>query len=265
MSLKTLSRLIRKKIDLARLRRMNPERAFTHIYNRNTWGAKETTSGPGSDLHQTRVLREKLPELLDTLGISTMLDIPCGDFHWMSHMNLGNLRYLGADIVTAHVDSNQERYGTDQVQFRQLDLITSPLPKVDAIFCRDCLVHLSFKDALTALDNIRRSQSTYLITTTFSNRESNHDIITGDWRPLNLLLPPFELPDPLLMINEGNTEGDGIFADKTAGVWKIDSPHDQPPLDCRRLTGMSASRCRSPSPTPRPGRCRWPHRRIARM
>ena len=37
------------------------------------------------------------------------------------------------------------------------------------ILCRDCLVHLTFDDARAALQNLRRSGSKYLLTTTFTD------------------------------------------------------------------------------------------------
>ena len=44
--------------------------------------------------------------------------------------------------------------------------------------------------------------------------------MTGDWRPLNLERPPFNLPAPALLLNEGCTEGGDTFADKSLGLWR---------------------------------------------
>jgi hypothetical protein len=90
---------------------------------------------------------------------------------------------------------------------------------VDLVLCRDCLVHLSSKDAVAALRNLKRSGSTYLLATTFPEHTDNPDVITGYWRPINLELPPFALPRPMLMINEGCPERGG--ADKSLGLWRI--------------------------------------------
>jgi hypothetical protein len=94
-------------------------------------------------------------------------------------------------------------------------------PAADLLLCRDCLVHLSFADIDKALRNIRRSSLAYLLTTTFPAESVNADIVTGDWRPLNLQAAPFNLPTPVELINEGCTEGDGAFADKSLGLWRI--------------------------------------------
>jgi hypothetical protein len=94
------------------------------------------------------------------------------------------------------------------------------LPKADIIICRDCLVHFSFNDVFSALRNICRNESTYFLSTTFSKHKRNSNIYTGSWRPINLVVPPFSLPDPILLIKEGCTD-DGA-ADKSLALWKIE-------------------------------------------
>ena len=44
--------------------------------------------------------------------------------------------------------------------------------------------------------------------------------MTGDWRPLDLERDPFGFPAPLELLNERCTEGGGIFADKSLGLWR---------------------------------------------
>jgi hypothetical protein len=82
-------------------------------------------------------------------------------------------------------------------------------------------VHLSFADIHRALSNVRRSRITYLVTTTFPGCEVNEDIVTGDWRPLNLELEPFGFPGPSELLNEGCSEAGGLFADKSLGLWRV--------------------------------------------
>jgi hypothetical protein len=204
------------------LRTVRPsEDIFRDKFARNAWRGAESVSGTGSDLEQTRVVIEALPGLLRSLGVSTMLDLPCGDFNWMRQVDLSGIRYIGADVVPEIVGRNA-RFANDHVTFRHLNLLTDPLPRVDAIFCRDCLVHLSFADIERALASIVRSGSTYLVTTTFPDRSANADIPTGRWRVLNLQAPPFNFPPPLRLLVEGCTEGSGKYRDKSLGVWRIE-------------------------------------------
>ena len=197
------------------------ENTFSKIYKSHKWGGKDSVSGPGSDVHQTRIIINALPALFNTLNISTMLDIPCGDFHWMRSVDLNSIDYTGGDIVKEIIKKNREKYTRNGVRFQYLNLIKDKLPKVDIVFCRDCLVHFSFADIFLALENVCKSQSEYFLTTTFTGRKDNHDISTGQWRPLNLELPPFMLPKPLIIINEGCTQSNGTFEDKALGLWRI--------------------------------------------
>jgi hypothetical protein len=212
--------LVASQRDKLKAGKRSPEAVFTEIRRQKRWGDGDSVSGTGSDLQQTSVIRNELPALCRRLSIDSMLDIPCGDFYWMRQVDLSGIDYRGADIVPDLIDENRQ-YENANVHFSNLNLIRDPLPKVD-IFCRDCLVHLSFADAISALNNIVVSGATYLLTTTFTGRDKNKNIVTGDWRTLNLERSPFSLPTPLVTINEGCTEDGGIHADKSLGLWKVE-------------------------------------------
>lgn len=198
------------------------EEVFTDIFKSNAWGGSDSVSGKGSDAHQTKVIAAALPSLFHDFRISTMLDVPCGDFHWMKNVEMGGVAYTGADIVKEIIERNRDEYAGRGVRFECLNLVRDGLPKADLIFCRDCLVHFSFDDVFSALRNICESGSAYLLTTTFTDRPENRDIDTGEWRPLNLQAAPFLLPEPLRLINEECTEDGGIYADKSLALWRIE-------------------------------------------
>jgi hypothetical protein len=194
---------------------------FGRVYQTNFWGNPDSRSGAGSDLIQTAEIRKRIPEIVADLGARTMLDIPCGDFHWMKEVEL-NVEYIGADIVEELMRRNQKLFSTPLRRFIVCDITKGPVPIVDLVLCRDLLVHLSYQDAFAALRNMRLSGSKYLLTTTFTERSHNFDIpTTGKWRPLNLKLAPFKFGEPLLLVNEKCTEGDGAWSDKSLGLWRI--------------------------------------------
>lgn len=201
---------------------LSPDAIFTNIYVNNSWKGKASVSGRGSDPDQTAKIIIEIPKLLSKFNIETILDIPCGDFHWMKNISFNNHQYIGADIVKDLIDCNNSLYGNDSVSFQHLNLISDSLPVCDLLFCRDCLVHFSFLDTYTALQNIVTSRSKYLLTTTFITRTKNTDIKTGDWRPINLQEYPYCFPPPLALIEEGCTENNGIYKDKSLGLWAID-------------------------------------------
>jgi len=198
-----------------------PER-FERIARTNLWGAESSRSGLGSQLDATAGLRAALPAFLERHGVSSLLDVPCGDFSWLSTIDL-RIPYIGADIVETLALENEKRFGGPRSnrRFVHLDLTRDPLPRADAVLCRDCLVHLSFEHILRAIDNIRGSGARYLLTTTFLEHEQNEDIEDGDWRMLNLRRPPFDFASPVDVLIEGCVEGDGAYADKALGLWAL--------------------------------------------
>jgi SAM-dependent methyltransferase len=209
------------RAEAARLRGLGLEQAFSHIYATNLWGSDESRSGLGSADDATRGVRAGLPELLRAVEARTLLDVPCGDFGWLNHVDLGAIEYIGADIVPALIARNTELFADARRRFLHLDLTRDPLPACDVVLCRDCLVHLSFANSTRALDNIVRSGATYLLTTTFTAQSHNEDIEDGDWRVINLERPPFNLPPPLALLVEGCLEGNGTYADKTLALWRV--------------------------------------------
>lgn len=202
MAFTKIKKYFAKKAEKEFFNNSSTQEVFTHIYESNKWGDAESKSGGGSNLEKTISLRKAIPTMLTQLDAKSMLDIPCGDFHWMKEIELPLSRYIGADIVNPLVEENQRRYGNQQRKFLQLDLIRDNLPAVDVIFCRDCLVHLSFADIALALDNIRRSGAQYLLTTHFPEIQTNKDSITGKHHSLNFTLEPFNWPKPMIGHNE---------------------------------------------------------------
>jgi hypothetical protein len=190
-------------------------RAFGQIYRNNSWQNSESRSGPGSTLERTEVLRRELPALLNRLGVRTLVDAPCGDCNWRQHVEIDLDAYIGIDIVPAVIEENRRRYLRPNWRFEVADVINDPLPPGDALLCRDAMIHLSLADIGRALSNIRRSGAKYLLATSHETISVNTDITTGEWRSVNLMLAPFNLPVPLTRIIENPQTG------KILGVWSL--------------------------------------------
>lgn len=187
---------------------------FTETYEKRYWKSKESVSGTGSELRHTETLRRKLPVFLKIHGIKSLLDLPCGDFNWMRQTDLSGIDYIGADIVAALVEANRRAFSGAKITFQKLDLLADPLPKVDCVLVRDCLVHLSFEHIKQALENLKRSGSQFLLATNFSGLPQNEDIQTGYWRPLNLEIAPFFFQKPMAVLPEEHPS-------KSLALWKI--------------------------------------------
>src|SRR5207237_555349 len=134
----------------------------------------------------------------------------------MGHVEVGGLEDTGADVVTELVGRNRELYGGEGRAFVVLDITRDRIPRADVILCRDCLIHLSFKHARAAIANFKRSGARFLLATTHTSVRLNTDIRTGEWRSVNLQLPPFDFPPPAHLIVEDEELG------KCLGLWSLE-------------------------------------------
>ncbi len=191
---------------------------FRTIYRDNLWQSDETRSGAGSTLAATERIRSALPDLLERLGAKVVLDVGCGDFHWMQHVDLSRLDlYIGADIVPDIIEKLQQEYGGPNREFRCLHLCTDTLPAADLILCRDVFLHLKNDLILDAIQNIAKSEARYLLVSNYPDITFNADIVTGLSRPVNLALPPFTLPPP-----DQTLEDPGVHLDhRVLALWDL--------------------------------------------
>jgi len=223
MILKNLLPLrLKKFIKNVPLRFKSKKEIFNQYYRENKWGDQESRSGTGSNLDQTTSLRQSLPKLIHNYNISSLLDIPCGDYNWFKEIDFKQqLTYCGGDIVEELVQKNNKLYSTENIIFKNLDITKDKLPASDLILVRDCFVHLSFNDIHKAIVLIKESHSKYLLTTHFYKVMKNHNIPSGSFRKLNLTIEPFNFPDPIMIIDENCTEDEGKHIDKTMALWNI--------------------------------------------
>jgi len=210
------------------LAQLGLQERFERIYSTNLWSDPVSRSGVGSTLDSTRVLRTELPAALRQLEARVLLDVPCGDFTWMEHVDLTGIEYIGGDIVPSIVEKNQRLHTRESRQFVALDLTRDILPHADVLLCRDCLVHLSYANIRAVLTNIARSNIRFVLMTSFPGRRDNYDVADGDWRALDFQAPPFSFPEPRLAIVENCEEEDGSYADKSLLAWRVEDLRGMP-------------------------------------
>ena len=195
----------------------NPEERFTHFYSVNRWGNEESRSGPGSTMSYTEHLRKELPRLFANLGVQTILDAPCGDYHWFGQIERhADLNYIGGDIVAPLVRDNQQQFSNENTTFMHLDITADALPVADLWLCRDCLFHLCEADVYRAIQRFLESEIRYLLASTHTQCQHNRDITTGACRLLNLEAPPYNFPAPRLYLDDWV---DG-FPVRYLGLWE---------------------------------------------
>jgi hypothetical protein len=195
-------------------------RAFTAIYKSNGWASPVSRSGPGSTWQATRTLRHHLRVFFQEFAIRSLVDAPCGDANWIVEALETIDYYIGIDIVEDIIASNAIFHAERNMSFRLGNITVDPLPKADAILCRDCLVHLPLEMGLKALRRFALTDAKYVLLTTFTQTEHNSDIPhPGPWRQLNLTKPPFNLAPPMRVISERKVSDP--YPDKCIGIWRV--------------------------------------------
>jgi hypothetical protein len=113
--------------------------------------------------------------------------------------------YIGADIVDDLIKKNNACFGKEYINFIALDITQDKLPNADLMIVRDCLFHLSYIDINLFLKNFNNSNIKYLLTTTYPNPNKisgafeNKDIMTADYRMIDLFSQPFNFNKKLIL------------------------------------------------------------------
>lgn len=199
----------------------------------------ETPNGPGSCLEATKDVREHLPKIFKEFNIKSMIDAACGDWNWMQQVDLSNVKYYGYDIMPEYIEDNEEQFKKDNVSFKVKDVTAEELqPNVDLIMCRDFLMHLKWNKVKNTILNFKKSGAKYLFITNFSNYDTHNDnyaipVHPSDvgldlqdydgeaqwgWKPTNLLLDPFNFPDPIYEFVETH----GSCGGRSMCLWKLE-------------------------------------------
>jgi|GEM_PF-3262270 len=187
----------------------------------------ESHCGEGSYLANTREIRHFLDSTIRERRVKSMVDIGCGDLNWMRHVDLAGVDYTGYDFDEGFIRENRKLF--PMLKFERADVRTVAWPQIDLVLCRDLLIHLQHADVLRLLAALKRSGSAYLMTTSYPDMTENRDFTphqkrfeyTRERRPsrkINLELPPFELPRPLAVVRENESEA---CQGRIVGLWRL--------------------------------------------
>ena len=194
--------------------------SFSAIYDQKAWtlgDAQVPLSGNGSSLAATAGLRDQLAGVLAQIGTTRLLDVGCGDFTWMQHVQLP-CDYIGIDIVPSVIENNRLAFASPTRSFAVVDFVAEKPPAADTILCREVLFHLCFGDILAGLNSALAMGCKFLLLTSDVGTSFNADIRSGDFRVLNLEKPPFRLPPPMLRIDDS-----AVQPGRFIGIWTAEA------------------------------------------
>jgi predicted nucleotidyltransferase len=206
--------------------------AFETLHGEQLLGAHETVSGTGSTLMATEHLRRGLEHLFHNGFCNSVLDVGCGDFNWMSAVDMRGMLYTGIDIIEELVEGNRRNWQEPRVKFEVMDIMQTVPPTHDLVLCRDLFSHFPPHDIVTAFNHIKKSGARYFAATSYIpgltkpklrepwSKQLNSLNGAGYWRPVNLCSAPFRFTAPLLSIPES--------PGKALDIWRLS---DLPALD----------------------------------
>jgi SAM-dependent methyltransferase len=175
------------------------EAAFDSIYKSAMWGANAQgagNSGFGSTLRTTLLYRTFLGQLLKDLKIQSVVDAGCGDWEFSQAIDWTGIDYKGYDIVPAVIEHDKASYAKPNIQFFNADIIETDLPPADLLISKHVLQHLPNADVQKFLTRQLHKYKYVLLTdgvSVGSMSSTNPDIKPGQYRPLDLTRPPFNL------------------------------------------------------------------------
>jgi len=150
-----------RRLCVAVQRRRNASRGtadiFAEVYEKHLWGGGEGPySGDGSRGPVAEAYIRTVREFIAEHRVGSVVDLGCGDFYVGQRLLSPGLTYAGVDVVPALIEHNQQRYGTDAVNFRRLDICRDDLPDGDLCLVRQVFQHLSNSQIAAALPRLRK-------------------------------------------------------------------------------------------------------------
>ncbi len=179
------------------------------VFEKKTWAQEDKDkprSGPGSTLVRTRRLRRALPGLFRDYKVKTFLDAACGDWNWMSAVDLTGVKYIGSDISKELIEEVKEKHAGKDRRFMHLDAASGKLPKCDMIMVRECLIHLTDPVRWAVIANVYAAKIPYLLLTVDLVDENIPLEEDGQHRNFNPMMAPFNFPDPVHHISESSAD-----------------------------------------------------------
>jgi SAM-dependent methyltransferase len=163
--IRLLSRKLKRFVRETRDARLSVREVFTKIYEDNEWGGNpgEFYSGPGSSVEAAKPYTDAVIQFIRRSGITSVIDIGCGDFRVGQVIAGSGVNYTGVDIVEPLISRNRSLFGSDTIHFLVGNVSDDDLPDADLCLVREVFQHLSNDEIVRALKRLQKYR--YLIVT----------------------------------------------------------------------------------------------------
>ena len=183
---------------------------FDRIYQVNYWRGTESRSGQGSGTDATKELAVRLVDLVAALGVTSVLDVGCGDGFWMPPLP----GYVGVDVSAVALRSARARHPEREYLFDE----GSAYPRCQLVIARHVMQHLSLAEGTRLLSRVRASGAQWLLVTTYL-MGSNKDVANGRVFFPDLRAQPFNLGEPVSLLEDEGGAPAGLLC--RLGLWPI--------------------------------------------
>lgn len=184
-------------------------------------------SGPGSTLANSQPYRDFLEAFIQENSITSILDLGCGDVEIMSNIDLRIRRigpwppespgfdpisYLGVDVIEERIERNKDKFRARP----EMNFVTADLRAfmriyyavdIDLVIVKDVLQHWQHVEICDFLEHALGRYKRMLITNCNYGPTVNTEIETGDWRALDLTIPPYEVGNVIFRYGTETTGG----------------------------------------------------------
>jgi hypothetical protein len=165
-------------------------------------------SGPGSTKEYSEPYRKFLESFIVEHDIKSIIDLGCGDFEIMRHVDLNDAWYVGVDCIIERVRANRKLVPFEGMHTFMCDdarrIDWSYVLGFGLVLVKDVLQHWSNAEVQAWLDVYACDQveqvrpadmpkTRFLITNCNYGPTVNTDIETGGWRALDLTKEPFSV------------------------------------------------------------------------
>jgi len=151
---------------------------FERIYRDKVWGEG---SGPGSDPVQAKPYLDYLLNLIADKEINQVLDVGCGDQRiYRGELAVRKNAWWWCIDVAPNLCGDY-----DCIEIHDCDM-----ERVDLVIIKDVLQHLPHAENLRILRKAMEAKWV-LVTNDWITTGNKRDIEAGDYRPVDVLLPPY--------------------------------------------------------------------------
>jgi len=183
-------------------------RNFDRIYKQNLWQHRNchnnssescSLSGTGSTLKENSAYIWTLSGMISDLGIRSIVEVGCGVFDVMKHVDLSGATYHGWDVSEVAIEHARRQTISSNVTF-SVSGIEQQYGFADLLILKDVLQHLPIQEIKVILSQLHKYKYA-VITNDVLKNQSNVDIDAmlniplspGGYRSLDVQQSPFNL------------------------------------------------------------------------